>query len=103
MQISIDVRGLNEAIRELGKDLDAYQDVLTTELRNSLVKRTPIDSGKARRGWKEDKNSVSNTVPYIQRLEQGWSSQAPRGFVKQSVRAAIDRANTRFNINKRTQ
>lgn len=30
---------------------------------------------------------VSNNVPYIQRLNDGWSTQAPKGFVQ----AAVDR------------
>lgn len=29
---------------------------------------------------------ISNRVPYIQRLEEGWSKQQPRGFVRQQIR-----------------
>ena len=29
---------------------------------------------------------ISNRVPYIQRLEEGWSKQKPRGFVRQQIR-----------------
>ena len=29
---------------------------------------------------------ISNRVPYIQRLEEGWSKIKPRGFVRQQIR-----------------
>lgn len=32
---------------------------------------------------------ISNNVPYIQRLNDGWSAQAPAGFVDKAVLAGI--------------
>jgi len=32
---------------------------------------------------------ISNNVPYIGRLNEGWSAQAPAGFIEQAVQAAV--------------
>jgi hypothetical protein len=32
---------------------------------------------------------VSNNVPYIRRLDEGWSAQAPAGFVKAAIERAV--------------
>ena len=76
---------VSRIIREVSDDL-------TKELRS----RTPIDTGNARRGWKNrpgrKQATISNKVDYITYadedgigLEEGLSKQAPRGFVKQSI------------------
>ena len=55
--------------------------------------RTPVDSGDARRNWKGEGlysetytyfNDLK-TIPYIRRLEYGWSPQAPNGMVRISA------------------
>lgn len=33
---------------------------------------------------------ITNNLPYIQRLNDGWSAQAPAGFVEQAVQAGRD-------------
>lgn len=33
---------------------------------------------------------LTNNLPYIQRLNEGWSAQAPAGFVEEAVRAALN-------------
>lgn len=78
---------------EIGRDLDQYQRNLFL----NLVKDTPIDTGNAQRGWKnvaemksisgtgQSKIVIRNDVPYIQRLDEGHSSQKPTGFVKQVI------------------
>lgn len=75
---------VSRIIREVSDDL-------TKELRS----RTPVDTGNARRGWKNKPSrreaTISNKVDYITYapdgvgLEEGLSKQAPRGFVKQSI------------------
>lgn len=62
---------------------------LMTEVRSQVSVRTPIDTGRARRGWQKRNNVVENQVPYIVRLENGYSRQAPNGFVTQGITAAI--------------
>jgi len=34
---------------------------------------------------------ITNNLPYIQRLEDGWSAQAPAGFVKGAVQVGVAR------------
>jgi hypothetical protein len=41
--------------------------------------------------------AIANNVPYIQRLNRGWSAQAPAAFVQQSVAVGL-RALRRFRI-----
>jgi hypothetical protein len=38
---------------------------------------------------------VSNNVPYIQRLENGWSKKAPQGMVKVTITALLEEARAR--------
>ena len=71
-------------LKEIARDYNNYQKRLFT----NLVSQTPIASGQAQRGWKEkakmgdvikqgDKKVViRNDIPYIERLDKGWSSQA---------------------------
>lgn len=72
--------------------IDRFTNGLVDEFRSQVVPRTPKDTGRARQGWKVRKGfnkQIENTVPYIGALERGRSRQAPRGFVKQSISAAI--------------
>jgi hypothetical protein len=36
---------------------------------------------------------ITNNVPYINRLNQGSSKQAPAGFIERDILAAVDKAN----------
>jgi hypothetical protein len=47
-----------------------------------FVKNTPIDKGRARRSTKLQNNTIIADYPYSQRLEDGYSKQAPRGMVE---------------------
>jgi len=38
-----------------------------------------------------EKLYITNNVPYITRLNEGSSKQAPRGFVQQAIRRAVER------------
>ena len=63
-----------------------------------LQKTTPIKSGRARSGWRKyrdvkvgtggNQTVITNQVPYIERLDQGYSQQAPQGIVNPSWEAA---------------
>jgi len=66
------------------------EDVLVTARR-----KTPIQSGNARRGWKQTgrgkRTQVENRVPYIGRLDQGYSRQAPKGIVDPTINEVAKR------------
>jgi hypothetical protein len=77
--------------------IKTINDNLMKEVRTEVANRTPYKEGRARRGWQERRNTVSNEVPYIERLEKGYSRQAPNGFVKQGVSAAVSNISKRIN------
>jgi hypothetical protein len=92
MQLTVSISGSSNSLKDLTDIKDKVITRLATVVSQELKSRTPIKSGNARRGWRESRSAdktVENTVPYISRLESGYSRQAPRGFVKQSVAAAV--------------
>lgn len=58
-------------------------------------------------GWDFNNGSIfsTNNVPYIRRLNEGWSKQSPTGFVAIAVERAVQQtaagASTRANRNRR--
>lgn len=93
MKIVVDVTGIDAVGEELSKEIRQFQTYLAREFKNEVVPRTPIDKGRARRGWQQRSSGntevIENQVPYIERLERGWSRQAPNGFVKQAITATV--------------
>ena len=88
--ISITVSSPKTTIDELNEDIGKFIDGFTNQLQGNLRNETPKLTGRASRGWtKSQDDTVSNTVPYINRLDEGWSRQKPRGFVKQTIRKTI--------------
>jgi hypothetical protein len=74
--------------------LDKVVNELMTEVKTQVSGRTPIDTGRARRGWQQRSTKVvENSVPYIEKLERGYSRQAPKGFVRQGITAAVKKFN----------
>jgi len=84
-----------------------------------IIQSTPVDTGRARANWNISVNSViytttdstsapdtnptldykegdtyyiSNNLPYIQRLNDGYSQQAPANFVEKGIELAIRQA-----------
>lgn len=95
MQFS--VSGVNSVIIELRKVVDDTKKEVLDTLVTEIKPRTPIDTGNARRGWTKRRDTVRNDVPYIERLEGGYSKQAPRGFTKQAINATVRKFNKGTN------
>lgn len=105
----------NDALLELldefeGETLQLVR-MLTWDLANTIIARTPRDTGRARAGWQltmdnpssyvppkgrynkkkarqpgiSDEYWITNNVEYIQYLEDGASKQAPSGMVATSL------------------
>ena len=81
----------------------------------TVVQMTPVDTGRARSNWLPSINTpsrltvqpggktemrsviqgyklsdtiyITNNLPYIERLNNGWSQQAPAGFVDMAINA----------------
>ncbi len=91
--LSITITGVPDTVAELEQKIDKFISATAQELKDQLVPRTPIDTGRARRGWQNRQFAktqvVENQVPYIGVLEKGRSKQAPNGFVNQAVSATV--------------
>lgn len=68
-----------------------------------LRRRTPVDTGNARRGWIDSpvnspfgRSTITNSVPYIGRLNNGWSQQAPAGFVRAAIQFGVNATRSEF-------
>ncbi len=95
MKVVIDLIGSENVLADLQKEVDQFSQFVATTFKSQVVPRTPIDTGRARRGWQQRQMGrqqiIENQVPYIERLERGYSRQAPRGFVKQAMTATINK------------
>ena len=78
-QLKIEVTGVDAALKDINETYQEFLERAAVELKSDLQKYTPIRSGNARRNWQEttskDGFEVTNSVPYIERLENNWSKQ----------------------------
>ncbi|HEX7048653.1 MAG TPA: HK97 gp10 family phage protein [Longimicrobiales bacterium] len=112
--------GKDAATQRLRENAEKYMRALALEALARLMRKTPVDTGRARANWNvalgspdrstdEDRTIadagraqaegvrviaefgpgrvlyVTNSLPYIQDLEDGRSKQAPQGMVKVTV------------------
>lgn len=112
LKSDLDAAYKNKVIGTLEKTVRA----VTLVVDKTLADTTPVDTGRARANWlpslnapdtrqveagqKEDVGPVlasyrikdtiyiSNNLPYIRRLNDGWSKQAPAGFVDRALAIA---------------
>lgn len=70
---------LNKILETL--DVNKVSDVAY----KAFVKNTPIRSGNARRKTKKTGNTIDANYPYAQRLEDGYSKQAPQGMTEPTI------------------
>lgn len=82
------VTGIDETEANLEAAIAETRDRLAVSLLGELRAATPVETGRARDGWRLTETGLRNEVPYVGRLNAGSSRQAPAGFVE----AAIDRA-----------
>lgn len=64
------------------KKIQEKLDNLPKEAYKEFVKTTPIRTGNARRKTKLNKDTIEANYPYAKRLDEGYSSQAPKGMTK---------------------
>lgn len=55
------------------------------KLLENLVAATPIDTGRARAGWKLKDHRITNDVEYVRELNHGTSKQAPSRYIEQTI------------------
>ena len=85
---------INSIADEIASETKLLADTVYTEVR----KNTPVDTGRAKSGWKKEVKStgfdITNDVPYIGILDKGrhmtpkgmrGSKQAPKGIIGPSL------------------
>lgn len=77
-------QAVSDARKKLGLDLLA-----------GLQLATPVDTGEARNSWQlestDDETVVQTSSPYMNRLNNGHSKQAPAGFIENVIDAVTKR------------
>jgi len=79
----------NVSSKELTK-LQAGLKKIPQDAFQYFVAQTPIRSGNARRNTHLSGQTIFGDYPYAERLDEGYSSQAPKGMIK-PTEAYIDR------------
>ena len=79
--IQVDIKiddQLSRELKSIQQQLKAYPQEALAEFKSL----TPIDRGNARRRTTLKNDRIEANYPYAQRLDQGWSKQAPQGMTK---------------------
>jgi HK97 gp10 family phage protein len=83
------IEGISDITKTIRNEVRTVIANAAQDVQDSAKTNTPIRTGNARRNWRkqvsEDKFTVENRVPYIERLEAGASRQAPRGIVRPTL------------------
>ena len=78
--IKIDISYTDNISKEI-KDLNKKLNSLAQEYLVEYKSLTPIRTGNARRSTHlQGKDTIVANYPYAERLDEGWSRQAPRGM-----------------------
>lgn len=79
--INVDIKiddGLTPVLKGMAKELKRYPQ----DAEDKFVQLTPIRSGNARNKTRLQGDTIVANYPYAQRLDEGWSKQAPVGMTK---------------------
>jgi len=89
------VLNLNKVLSAVKNEISQIGTKLADTLLIEAKKNTPIKRGRARRGWKVERQGtntrVINRTPYIGSLERGRSKQAPNGILRPTIRGVKNR------------
>jgi len=81
----------SKCVARLNKVLDTVSDKNITEVAyKAFVKNTPVRSGNARRNTRKSGNAIDANYAYAQRLEEGYSRQAPKGMTEPTIEEVRD-------------
>lgn len=98
--IKVSVTNTIQVLRHLQKEKDALMTRIADDVKQEAIKNTPIDKGRARKGWRQhigtnptassviERNiRIFNNTPYINALERGRSKQSPKGITQPTLSA----------------
>jgi hypothetical protein len=93
LNVTIQFNG-NKVAADLNRELDQTVRQISQDYFDLVKEKTPVRTGRARRGWRLKKQrelsySVNNRVPYVGRLDEGYSKQAPRGMTRPAAREVL--------------
>ena len=76
----------SNCVSRLNKVLNTLNEPKVTDIAHkAFVQNTPIRSGNARRNTVKSNNDIDANYPYAQRLEEGYSKQAPKGMTEPTI------------------
>lgn len=106
MTMTMQLKGGDTLKKRLKDDLRKLTIQMADDYKDALVDKTPKLSGHASRGWRikkrRDDAKITNKVPYIGRLEDGWSSKAKNGITKEAKKVIqAKRQRGEYKMNKR--
>ena len=93
--ISVDIKiddNLTAVLKGQRKKLASYPK----DAEQQLVSLTPIDSGNARRNTQLAGQTIQLNYPYAQKLDEGYSKQAPSGMTRPFEKWVRNRAKQIF-------
>lgn len=76
----------SNCVSRLNKVLSTLNEQKITDVAHqAFVQNTPFRTGNARRNTLKSGNEIDANYPYAQRLEEGYSDQAPRGMTEPAI------------------
>ena len=82
MEIKVNTKDITKLFKQLGGVPDSVHE----DAFHFLRKETPIRSGNARRKTKKESGlRIGSRYPYAQKLDEGSSRQAPKGFTDPTI------------------
>ena len=82
MSIKFDIKFKVDTSLDKLKSIYAQVQALPQDAYNYFVTVTPIDTGNARRSTSLKGKTIEANYAYANRLDKGWSKQAPQGMIK---------------------
>lgn len=79
--ISVDITVKQDVTKEIAA-IQAQLKLLPVKSLQEFKQLTPIKTGNARRNTTLHGSSIEGNYPYAERLENGYSKQAPKGMIK---------------------
>lgn len=79
--MNVDIKLTDTITKDLEQKLGNLKG-LHKEAHKEYVSLTPIDKGNARRKTTLQGNTIQANYPYADRLDKGWSKQAPKGMTE---------------------
>jgi len=96
-------------VNAIDKDVADAVSKISFRALSSVIKKTPIDTGRAKNSWNLSEGKIdtsldssvrdeisgkkdvfiTNSLPYINRLENGYSKQAPKGMVAITINELV--------------